>query len=349
MITRDTIRDLDPSGMMETVRSFPHHIKDAVRIGMSASLAIRARGIRSIIVTGLGGSAISGDLLRCFLADMLPVPFIVNRAYGLPAFVDENSLVVVSSYSGDTEETVSAHREALRRKARVLAVTSGGAVASLARRAGHPCIVIPGGFHPRAALAYSFFPILAALIRLGLVRPMSGGIGETVTLLSGMSDRLADPLSSDNQALRLASTIRGTVPVIYSSAHLEAVNLRWRGQIAENAKQLAFGNVLPEMNHNEIVGWKALPEIERSLSVVFLSDRESHRRVVHRELFTQELLRERASSISVVQSIGRSRLARTFSLVHLGDWVSLYLAAMNGEDPSPVSVIDALKEKLRTV
>jgi glucose/mannose-6-phosphate isomerase len=143
--------------------------------------------------------------------------------------------------------------------------------------------------------------------------------------------------------------MHGTIPVIYSSSHLEAVNLRWRGQISENAKQLAYGNVLPEMNHNEIVGWRSLPHLMKALSVVFLQDRETHRRIRFRELFTQEKLRHMASSVSVVESIGRSRLARTFSLVHTGDWVSFYLAVLNKENPTPVRVIDELKDKLRTV
>ena len=349
MITLDDIRSLDPSGMMDTIRSFPRHIEDALRIGLSQKLQVKTSGIRAIVVTGLGGSAIGGDLLRCLLADELSIPFIVNRSYELPAFVDASTLVVVSSYSGETEETVAAHREALKRKARVLAVTSGGTTASIARRNGHPCILIPGGFHPRAALAYSFFPILAALSRLGIVRSKARAIGETIAVLDEMVALNSDVTSSENRALKIASAIHGTIPVIYSSLHLEAVNLRWRTQISENAKQLAYGNVLPEMNHNEIVGWKALPALQKSLSVVFLADRETHRRVLHRELLTQEALRPRASGVMVVESRGRSRLARTFSLVHMGDWVSFFLAILNREDPSPVRAIDALKANLRTV
>lgn len=349
MVTINDIRSLDPSGMMGAIRSFPQHIEHAMQIGASQELRIRTGGIRAIVMTGLGGSAIGGDLLRCVLADELSVPFIVNRSYTLPAFVDQSTLVVVSSYSGNTEETIAAYREALRRKARVLAITSGGSIAALARRHRDPCIAIPGGFHPRAALAYSFFPVLVVLSRLRLVRPKTRAIRETIAVLSDMSARLSDASSPDNRALALASAMRGTIPIIYSSAHLEAVNLRWRGQISENAKQLAYGNVLPEMNHNEIVGWKGLPEVLKTLSVVFLTDRETHPRVRSRESLTREVLQGRASSVSVVESVGRSRLARTFSLVHMGDWVSLYLAILNREDPSPVAVIDALKEKLKTV
>jgi len=187
-----------------------------------------------------------------------------------------------------------------------------------------------------------------ALIRLGFARPMPTAIRETISVLTSMGKKLSDPSAADNQARQLASTISGTIPVIYSPDHLAAVNLRWRGQISENAKQLAFGNVLPEMNHNEIVGWKALAQIQERFSVFFLSDRETDRRIRQRELFTKEVLGTRAASVTVVPSHGRSRLARTFSLVHMGDWVSLYLAFMNREDPSPVAVIDALKERLRS-
>ncbi len=348
MLTRDEIGALDSSNMAGTVSAFAQHIEDAVRIGSTAPLRKNVRSVRSVVVTGLGGSAIGGDLLRCYLADSLSIPFVVNRSYELPAFVNQSTLVVVSSYSGNTEETIAAHRDALKRKAQVVAVTSGGHTSRIARRAGHSWIELPAGFHPRAALAYSFFTILMTLIRLGLVRPLRAPIREAIDTIASMSNRLSDPASLDNEALSLASTLHGTVPLIYSPVQLEAVNLRWRTQIEENAKQLAFGNVLPEMNHNEIVGWKQLPNVQHSLSAVFLADRETPRRIALRERFTQEILQPRAASLSVVHSLGRSRLARMFSLVHLGDWVSLYLAFLNGEDPSPVAVIDRLKEQLRT-
>lgn len=348
-MNRAEVTQNDPSKMVELIRAFPLQIEEAVRIGMSQKLPMNTRGVRAIVVTGLGGSAIGGDLLRCFLADELAVPLIVNRSYGLPEFVDSSTLVIVSSYSGNTEETIAAHREALKRKARVLAISSDGMTATLAKRNRGACVTIPAGFPPRAALAYSFFPLLIAIWRMGFVAPKARAITETVAVLSEMSARYGDVEAQGNRALELATTLHGTIPVIYSPSHLEAVNLRWRGQIAENAKQLAYGNVLPEMNHNEIVGWKALPHLLKSFSVVFLADRETHRRVRPRLQYTDEVLRTRAASVSVVESIGRSRLARTFSLVHTGDWVSLYLAVLNREDPTPVSVIDALKDRLRSV
>jgi len=348
-MNRADVTHNDPSNMAELIRAFPGHIDEAVRIGMSQKISVKTGGVRSIVVTGLGGSAIGGDLLRCFLADELSVPLIVNRSYELPEFVGSSTLVIVSSYSGNTEETVAAHREALKRKARILAISSDGTTAAMAKRNRDACLTIPAGFPPRAALAYSFFPLLIALWRLGFVAPKTRAIAETVAVLSELSERYGDVEARANRALEVATTLHGTIPVIYSPSHLEAVNLRWRGQIAENAKQLAYGNVIPEMNHNEIVGWKALPHLLKSFSVVFLADRETHRRVRPRMLYTDEVLRSRAASVSVVESVGRSRLARTFSLVHTGDWVSLYLAILNREDPTPVRVIDALKHRLQTV
>jgi glucose/mannose-6-phosphate isomerase len=349
MLSFDNIRKYDPQGMMEAIRGFPGHIAQAIKIGSDVALPARAQRPRMVVVTGLGGSAIAGDLLRCLLADETTVPIIVNRSYEMPAFVDQSSLVIVSSYSGNTEETVAAYSEADRHRARILVVTSGGAIGAKARKKGHPVVALPKGFQPRAALAYLFFPMLIALGRLGIARANPRAIAETIRVVSDLGAEYSRIPSPSNWALELAEQLRGTIPVIYSSAHLEAVNLRWRGQISENAKQLAFGNVLPEMNHNEIVGWNGLPMVRDSLSVVFLRDRETHRRVAHRERFTQEMLRPLVKSVSVVESAGRSRLARIFSLVHTGDWVSLYLAFANGEDPTPVKAIEFLKEKLKTV
>ncbi len=349
-MTLDDIQRLDPHGMHRWISDFPYQIEDAVKIGSSAPLKLNVRGIQNIVLTGLGGSAIGGDLLRSYLADDLKIPMVINRHYVLPEYVNRNSLVIVSSYSGNTEETIAAHKDAIKRKARVLCISTNGETEKLAKKYKTPFIKIPPGLAPRAALGYSFFPLLIALTRLRLVRPKGKEINETVQLLSSKASVYGNPASPDNVPFRLAQQVKGKLPIIYSATeHLDAVNVRWRGQIAENGKQLGFGHVLPEMNHNELVGWKVLTDLMKRMEVIFLRDRGSHARVLLREDITKKIIEQYAAGITEVWSEGTTVLARMFSLIHFGDWFSFYLALLNQEDPAPVKVIDYLKNELAKV
>jgi glucose/mannose-6-phosphate isomerase len=341
-----TISLYDRSDMRALLTGFPHQAEDAVRIGREAALVPLKGKPSAILVSGLGGSAIGGDLLRSYLGDQLDIPFVVNRNYTLPKFAGPSTLVVISSYSGGTEETIASYHEAMKRKAQIACFTSGGEIASLARKNKQTLVLLPRGYPPRAALGYSFFPMLLALSRYRIIPSQDAAIRETVALLKKLSVRYR-LTGQKNQALELARQLYNRIPVIYSSAdRLDAVNVRWRGQIAENAKTLAFGNVFPEMNHNELVGWKVLRRVMEELAVVYLRDREDHPRVALRMEIARGIIGEFASRIIDVRSEGKSRLARTFSLVHLGDWVSFYLAMLNGVDPTPVNVIDYLKRQL---
>jgi len=349
-MTMTEIRAADPRGMYDLIMNFPRQVREAVAIGNAATIGLRATGIDAIVLCGLGGSAIGGDLLRSYLAGDLKVPFIVNRTYTLPAFVGRKTLVIVSSYSGNTEETNTAHREAIRRGARILCITSGGKTATLARARRSPLLTVPGGLPPRAALGYSFFPLLIALARMGFITDRGRAIAETIRLLEQKSALYAQAEIADNLPLMLAGRLKGRLGVVYSSTErFDSVNTRWRGQIAENAKSLAFGHVLPEMNHNEIVGWKVLTEQMRETQVFFLRDKQDHPRIRIRMDITKNLVSEYAPRVTEVWSEGSSLLARIFSLVHLGDWLSFYLAVLHGEDPTPVSVIDTLKKELAGV
>lgn len=346
-MTLQELRAVDPSGMYDRLRTFPGQVREAVEIGRTASIPLRARGTDAIVLCGLGGSAIAGDLLRSYLAGDLAVPFLINRTYTLPACVGRRTLVIISSYSGNTEETNAAHREALRRGARILCITSGGSTAARARKSGSPLILVPGGFPPRAALGYSFFPMLIALSSMGFIKDRRRDIRETAALLEARTMECADPENASNPALLLARQFCGRIGVIYSSAErFDSVNTRWRGQIAENAKSLVFGHVLPEMNHNELVGWKVLREQMREIQVLFLRDKGDHPRVRVRMDITKGIIGAHTPRVAEAWSEGSSLLARMFSLISLGDWVSLYLAILHGEDPTPVEVIDTLKQEL---
>ncbi|MGA9116945.1 MAG: bifunctional phosphoglucose/phosphomannose isomerase [Bacteroidota bacterium] len=346
-MTFEEIFAVDRSNMFALLKKFPQQVREAVAIGNAARIPPAWRKAQHIVLCGLGGSAIGGDLLRTLLAGELKVPFLVQRNYTLPRFAGRSTLVIISSYSGATEETLAAHREAVRRRAPILCISSGGAVERTARARRTPLITIPGGLPPRAALGYSFFPLLIALQKAGLARDRRREISETISLLEEKAAEYAVPDPAANRALTLALLLRNRLGAVYSAAEpLEAVNLRWRGQLAENAKTLALGAVLPEMNHNELVGWKVLREQMAHMPVVFLRDRGEHRRVARRIELTRGILEGAAERVEEVWSEGRSGLARMFSLVCLGDWVSYYLSILHGEDPTPVEVIDRLKSEL---
>lgn len=347
---QELINKHDPKGMRDLILNFPKQSQEAVTIGEAATIKLNTSKIRNIVITGLGGSAIGGDLLRAYLADKCDVPVIVNRHYYFPEYVGKNSLVIISSYSGNTEETTSAYRDAIKRKSKIFCITSGGEVERIAKKYKHPYIKIPGGLPPRAALGYSFFPTLIALSKLGFIKNQKKEITETLALLNTLSARYSDHNSPDNRALNLAKTLHGKLPLIYSGADkFDTVNVRWRGQITENAKTLAFGHVFPELNHNEIVGWEVLTDLMKKIHVVILRDNDDYKRIQLRMDVSKGIIGGLADGITEVYSEGKSLLTRTFSLLYLADWVSFYLAMLNRVDPSPVKKIDFLKEELGKV
>ncbi len=346
-LTLDDVKRIDPTQMYNWLSEFPAQVEDAVRIGTRSPLALNTSRIQALLLAGMGGSAIGGDLIRSYLLDELKIPFFISRTYALPAFVNRNTLVVISSYSGNTEETLSSYRQAIRRGTRFLCISTGGEVERLAKKHGHPCLKVPGGLQPRAALGYSFFPLLIALSRLGFIKARSRDINETIAILRTRSRIFRNPQNRKNLSLNIARHLQGRLPILYSAAdHLDSVNVRWRCQISENAKQLAYGHVLPEMNHNEIVGWNVDRKLMKRLCVVFLRDHGTHPRIQLREEITKRIIKEYASDVLEVWSEGTSLLARVFSLVYLGDWVSYYLAILNKQNPTPVKVIEYLKREL---
>jgi glucose/mannose-6-phosphate isomerase len=304
--------------------------------------------ISSIVVAGLGGSAIGGDLVRSYLADRLDIPIFVCRNYTLPNFVGSSSLVFVSSYSGNTEETLSSFKDASSKGAKIICMTSNGKIGDISARQKIPCIRLPKGFQPRAALGYSFVPVLAMLERCGFVEGEEANINAARKFLVGNRDKFRVEIDADkNEAKNLAMKLHGKLPIIYAACdHFDAVSTRWKGQFCENAKMLAFNNVFPEFNHNELVGWKVLSEYRDDLMVVMLKDRDDHPRIKRRMEIVRGIIEDQQVEVIEVKSWGENLLSRMFSLIQLGDFVSFYLAVLNEEDPSPVKVIDYLKEEL---
>lgn len=343
------IKKIDQNGMYDLIYQFPSQFEDALEITGGVKLPDWNKNqIRNIVVAGLGGSAIGGDLVRSYLAEKLNIPFFICRNYTLPNFVDESSLVFISSYSGNTEETLSAHDDAQRRKAKILALSSGGKVKEKSLQNQITWVNIPKGFPPRAALGYSFVPILVMLERLGFVQGEKEQIKGTEEFLSSNRSRYRRELPvEENFAKTMALELHKKLPIIYAATdHFDAVSTRWKGQICENAKMLAFNNVFPEFNHNELVGWNILSEYRDDLIVVILRDREDHPRIKTRMEIVKGIIEKQGVKVIEVESCGETLLSRIFSLIQLGDFVSFYFSILNEVDPTPVKVIDFLKDKL---
>ena len=346
-MTISEIRRIDPEGMYEAVCGFPDQWRDGRARALSRDLGdVRGDGFRGVVVLGMGGSAIGGDLLKSLCVDQARVPVVVSRSYSLPAWVGPDTVVIASSYSGNTEETLSGLDEALARSASVICITTGGAVEARAIGKDLPILRMPAGLQPRAALGYSLTALLTVSERLGVLLVGRRDWEEAFAVVEAQAAAFKNPSDSDNPAWALAKRLHGLFPVIYSSQQLEGANLRWRNQMHENGKTLAVGNLFPEMNHNEIMGWARGAEELRQLGVVVLRDREDHERTQRRMDVTRDLLQERAGCWEEIHSTGSSRLARLLSLLYMSDWVSLYLAIMHGVDPSPVGLISQLKAAL---
>lgn len=324
--------------MDKLIALFPEQLAQALEIGSSYLFKQDKIAVKHVVITGLGGSGIGGSLVQNYLSGRIKIPLFVNKNYFLPAFVDETTLVIVSSYSGDTEETIEALNEAVTKKARVICITSGGKIAEIARAANLDCIIIPPGMPPRACLGYSFVQLLYILAHYEVSdRSFESEISEAAQLLRQDSSLI------QTESAALAKKMVGVTPVIYVENSMEAVAVRWRQQINENAKTLCWHNVIPEMNHNELVGWKTNTE---NRAVIFLRNDNDYERVQMRIEINKTIIRQYTNNITEVYSKGGSYLARALYLVHYGDWLSWFLAQENDLDATEVAVIDFLKGEL---
>ncbi len=346
----EKIRAVDPGNMYNRIFDLPEQMEDAIRIGMDAKIRTSDfTDVKNIVVAGMGGSAIGGDLIRTFLSSKLQIPFQVCRNYVVPEYVDDETLVVVSSYSGNTEETLAALDDALARKAMIAAISTGGLLSDVSGVNDFPLIVVPAGLQPRAALGYSAVPLLIFFEKIGLIKNVAEELRQVIGQLKSLRESYIEDVPVDqNPAKRLAVQIHGRLAIVYSGPTLtDAVALRWKGQICENSKNLAFANHYAEFNHNELVGWSETVEKHKDhLIVIQLRDRDDHPQIVKRMDIVKGLIEQRGVPVIDVESKGDSPLTRMFSLIQLGDFLSYYLAVLNDVDPTPVKVIETLKNML---
>jgi glucose/mannose-6-phosphate isomerase len=298
----------------------------------------------------MGGSAIGGELVSSLVATEARIPIFISRDYGLPAFVDAETLFIASSYSGMTEETLSAFEQALDTKAKKLAITTGGKLRAVAEERKIPVFSFDYKAQPRAALAFGFLPILGFVQKLGFLSDKSADVQETVRVLEELSQRINENVpSARNPVKQLAEKLHGRLIVVYGAGLVSAVANRWKTQLNENSKNWTFHEVFPELNHNAIVGYQFPPELAGKVAVILLRSSHLSKRIQRRYEVTCELLGRAKVDYQVVDGEGRSPLSQMMSLVLFGDYVSYYLAILNKIDPTPVKNIAYLKEQLAKV
>lgn len=324
--------------MEKLIQDFAAQMREAVEIGSKATFTKPENPIHNVCIIGLGGSAFGGEVAKNFIEADCPVPFDIVRDYKIPGYVSKNTLLIASSYSGNTEETLAALDAAIPRGPKVVCVTSGGKILDIARQHGFDHIVLPGGYPPRTAAGFSIIQQLFVLKGMNLIKDFAKPLQEAIDVVT--------KFDGHDEARLLAEQMVKKIPVIYSSPAFESISIRWRQQIEENSKQIAFHHVIPEMNHNELVGWKNPKELLEDTVVVMLRSKLDHPRNAIRMDICRDLLTDYSDAVIEVKAEGKSHLAQLFFLLHLGDWVSYYLAILNNEEPMPVKVIDFLKNEL---
>lgn len=331
----------DRGRMCDVLASFPDQCRRGIEIGEQFQVPAN-REIDEVVVCGMGGSAMAGEIAGRFAR----LPVLLNRGYNLPAFVDERTLLVAISYSGNTAETLSALAQGLDRRTPCVCVTSGGRMRDEAKRSGVPCVEIPSGYQPRMAVGYLALPLLAILARMGLLRSRIDSEALMRDLHRTQVSCGPQALAEENQAKGIAEALFGKVPVIYGTADNTAlVAMRWKTEINENSKQAAFWSVFPELNHNEIVSL-AKPELVANQHVVFLHNSHDLRENTCRMEITKGLFERAGVACTDVRADGDDEPNEVFSQVYLGDYVSFYLALLNQVDPTPVRLIEDFKKEL---
>ncbi len=341
---------LDPSTMQRYIAELPRQCAAAWELARDWKLPASYGAVKQVVILGMGGSAIGGALLAGLERDVCPIPVHGVNDYTLPAYADADTLVVASSHSGNTEETLSAFGQAIERGCRLVAVTTGGKLSALAADKGIPQLQFTYPTAPRAALGYSFTLLLGLFCRLGLLPDRSGELSEAIALLETLQSQWAPNVpTAENPAKRLATRLHGRLPVIYGAGFLGAVARRWKGQFNENSKVWAFYEELPELGHNAIVGYGLPTQMREQVTVICLRSPLDHPRVQLRWEITRELLLQEGIAVETLHGQGASRLAQMLSLIHQGDYVSLYLALKNGADPTAMRPIEYLKQRLADI
>jgi glucose/mannose-6-phosphate isomerase len=324
--------------MQNLVERFPEQLDEAVSIFRASTLREPSQPFVNVVIAGLGGSGIGGTIVSDLAFDSSPIPVTVTKGYFIPAFTSAQSLVVISSYSGNTEETIACFEQARSKGAHIVCITSGGRIADMAREGNDDLLLVPGGMPPRACLGYSLVQLLGVFSAYGLLPSSSlHEVSQACTALRSTKEETAAA------AATLANDLNTRVPVIYSTTHLEGVAIRLRQQINENAKMLCWHHVIPEMNHNELVGWAGGND---QFAVVLLRDPNEYERNNYRIDINKNIIIQKTANFFEVTAQGQTPIEKALWLIHFGDWLSVKLADLRGVDAIEVNVINYLKNEL---
>lgn len=328
--------------MKPLIEGFTEQLKDALKIGQAAKVKPAKKEIRNVVIAGMGGSGIGGTLVASFTQDELKVPIIESKSYHFPAFVNEHTLYIASSFSGNTEETLESLQKALNTGAQCVAITSGGKIGNIAKENDLEVIHIPGGSgSPRANIGYSIVQLLFMLHYKGLISAsFVNQLEGTISLLDQENEDIL------KRAEKLGNGVKGYLPVFYADSRIHPVAVRAQQQLNENGKHLAHTNSFPEMNHNELVGWEHPEQVLEDSKVYFLKTDYDHPRVRERFEISREIFSKKAASVIDVEAKGKSLLEQCLYLIHLTDWISYFLAKANDADPFTIDAIDHLKGAL---
>lgn len=324
--------------MDKLIAGFSNQLKDALNIAEKYNFKISNDSkIDNILIVGLGGSGIGATIIQNFTFDKSSIPVVVSKAYTLPHFVNENTLVIACSYSGNTEETVYSLKDAIKLGAQIVTITSGGKIQAIAEEKGYDCILIPGGFPPRSCFGYSFVQLLRVFQHFNIIDDFYTSVKSSIVLIEKEEEQIK------STAQEIAKAMFDKTPIIYIENNMEGVAIRWRQQFNENGKMLCWHNVIPEMNHNELVGWR---DNDDSRAVFFLRSNTDYPRSVKRMDLNKNTIAQYTTSIFDIESKGKCYLENVIYLVHLGDWISWYLSEERHFDATEVGVIDRLKSAL---
>ncbi len=341
---------IDKENMYQSIWNFSDNIIDAIALGEKINLVNKYRNINKVIVAGMGGSAIGADVVYALLNEEIEIPFIILRGYDIPAWVDKSTLVICSSYSGNTEETIAILEKAKTKGAQICSITTGGEIERLCSKYIYDSVIIPSGLQPRAALAFSFIPLLYVLLKLKIIKSdIKSWLISSSELIRNHRKEFVKKDNS-NPIWILANKVYNKVPIIYADSHrLETIAVRLKGQICENSKILAYHNIFPELNHNEIVGWEKNAEYFSNYYVIWLYDKKMNDRNKARQKIMIEMLNKLEVKQEVIHVDGDSFKARFLLLIHYSDWLSYWCAILHKIDPSPVEKIKILKNQLSEI
>ncbi|HEX73638.1 MAG TPA: bifunctional phosphoglucose/phosphomannose isomerase [Dehalococcoidia bacterium] len=337
----------DPEGMLERIHEMPELCQRAWQMAMNFNFPQGYSRVNKVVISGMGGSAIGSDLVNSLVASEAKLPILIYRDYELPAFIDGQTLVIASSYSGMTDETLFSFEQALETESKKLVITTGGKLKTLAEERNIPVFSFDYEAQPRAALPFNFLSILGFLQTLGFIRDKSVDVREMVRILQELSQKINEGVPvSHNPAKQLANRLYGHLPVIYGAGILSEVAHRWKTQLNENSKAWAFYEVFPELNHNAVVGYQYPPELASKMVVVLLRSALLPQRIQLCYQVTCQLLERAKINYQFVDGEGTSPLSQMMSLVLFGDYISYYMAILYKTDPTPIKAIDYLKEQL---